>query len=48
MATIQKCNARWTCRVSNGDSRLKKTFDTKKEAIAWGANVNLKIAMQFE
>lgn len=30
--------------MTNPDSVLKKTFDTKKEAIAWGANKDLEIA----
>ena len=44
MASVTKCRGRWTCRVSTPDSELKKTFDTKKEAIAWGANKDLEIA----
>ena len=44
MASITKCRGRWTCRVRTHDSELKKTFDTKKEAIAWGANKDLELA----
>ena len=43
MASVTKCNARWTCRVSNANSVLKKTFNTKKEAIAWGAIKDLEL-----
>lgn len=44
MASITKTRGRWTCRVTTPDSVLKKTFDTKKEAIAWGANKDLELA----
>ena len=38
MASITKCRGRWQTRVTTPDSELKKTFDTRKEAIAWGVN----------
>ena len=44
MASITKCRGRWQTRVTTPDSELKKTFDIKKEAIAWGANKDLDIA----
>jgi hypothetical protein len=44
MASITECRGRWQTRVTTPDSELKKTFDTKKEAVAWGANKDLEIA----
>ena len=43
MASVTKCNARWTCRVTTPNSVVKKTFNTKKEAIAWGAIKDLEL-----
>ena len=39
MPSIGKRRGRWSCRVrkKNGSS-IRKTFDTQKEALAWGAN----------
>ena len=43
MASVTKCRGRWTTRVSTSNSVLKKTFNTKKEAIAWGAIKDLEL-----
>ena len=43
MASVAKCRGRWTTRVSTSNSVLKKTFNTKKEAIAWGAIKDLEL-----
>ena len=44
MPSIDKCRERWSCRVrkKNGSS-IRKTFNTKKEALAWGAQKELEI-----
>lgn len=44
MPSINKCRERWSCRVrkKNGSS-IRKTFNTKKEALAWGAQKELEI-----
>ena len=43
MASVAKCRGRWTTRVSTSNSVLKKPFNTKKEAIAWGAIKDLEL-----
>jgi len=45
MASVSKCRGRWTCRVryQNGNS-VQRTFDSKKEAIAWGAQKDFEIS----
>ena len=47
MASVTKCNARWTCRVTTPNSVVKKTFNTKKEAIAWSAMQDLESLMSL-
>jgi len=44
MATVKKSRGRWTARVRRKSGySLQKTFDTKKEAIAWGATQDLAL-----